>query len=255
MNGEDRLYRSHGHCLHEIFSIRLIGTIPRIPDIVVFPKSHDEVVTIVSLANEHKVVIIPFGGGTSVSGGLECPPEETRMIVSLDTSRMNKILWIDPENMIAHAEAGIIGQDLERELGKHGLCTGHEPDSFEFSSLGGWVATRASGMKKNIYGNIEDIIVLVKMVTPIGVVEKNCRVPRMSSGPDIHHFILGSEGTLGVITEVSLRVRSLPVCKKYNSIIFHDFENGFRFMREVARKKLKPASIRLLDNKQFAFGK
>ncbi|XP_054168040.1 alkyldihydroxyacetonephosphate synthase, peroxisomal-like [Oppia nitens] len=252
-DASDRLFRSHGHTLHEIFTLRE-HKFKRVPDIVVWPKCHDEVVILVKLASDHNVVIIPFGGGTSVSGALECPENENRMIISLDTSQMNKILWVDHHNLTAHIESGIIGQDLERELAKLGLCTGHEPDSYEFSSLGGWVATRASGMKKNIYGNIEDMLVHVKMVTSKGTVQRNCQVPRISSGPDIHHFILGSEGTLGVITEVTLKVRPIPECQKYGSIVFPNFEVGVQFMREIARRQLKPASIRLMDNEQFIFG-
>lgn len=253
LNSQDRLFRAHGHTMKEIFILRE-GRFPRIPDIVLWPKCHDDVVGIVELATKHGVVIIPFGGGTSVSGAVECPPQETRMIVSLDTSQMNRILWINKVNGTALVEAGIIGQDLERDLAKEGLCTGHEPDSYEFSSLGGWVATRASGMKKNIYGNIEDMLVHVKMVTPKGQVQKNCQVPRISSGPDIHQFILGSEGTLGVITEVIIRVRPIPSCVKYGSIVFPSFAPGVACLKEVARQQLKPASIRLMDNEQFLFG-
>ncbi len=252
-DASDRLFRSHGHTLHEIFTLRA-DKFSRVPDLVVWPKCHEEVVALVKLATDHNVAIIPFGGGTSVSGALQCPENETRMILSLDTSQMNRILWIDHQNLTAHIEAGIFGQDLERELAKHSLCTGHEPDSYEFSSLGGWVATRASGMKKNIYGNIEDLLVHVKMVTTKGTVERNCQVPRISSGPDIHHFILGSEGTLGVITEVTLKVRPIPECQKYGSIIFPSFEPGVQFMREIAKQQLKPASVRLMDNEQFIFG-
>ncbi|RWS10319.1 alkyldihydroxyacetonephosphate synthase: peroxisomal-like isoform X1 [Dinothrombium tinctorium] len=252
-DGNDRLFRAHGHTLQEVFTLRQ-GRFERIPDIVIWPKCHDDVVKIVDLASKHNVVIIPFGGGTSVTGALECPPNELRMIVSLDTSQMNNILWIDHQNLTAKIEAGIIGQDLERQLAKYNLCTGHEPDSFEFSSLGGWIATKASGMKKNVYGNIEDLVVHLKMVTVKGVVERNCQVPRLSTGPDIHHFIIGSEGTLGVITEAIIKVRPIPECKKYGSLVFPCFEDGFKFMREVAMKRLKPASVRLMDNEQFIFG-
>lgn len=250
---QDRLFRAHGHTLHEIFVLRE-GMFNRIPDLVVWPQCHDDVVKITALCCEHNVVIIPFGGGTSVSGALECPAEERRMIVSLDTSQMNKILWIDEKNLTAHCESGIIGQDLERRLAEKGFCTGHEPDSMEFSSLGGWVATRASGMKKNIYGNIEDIVVHIKFVTPKGVMEKSCQVPRLSSGPDIHHFILGSEGTLGVVTEVTIKIRPLPPCRKYGSIVFPEFLNGVNCLREIAKQRCAPASIRLMDNQQFQFG-
>ncbi|KAI5621104.1 alkyldihydroxyacetonephosphate synthase, peroxisomal, partial [Silurus asotus] len=236
-NPEDRVFRSHGHCLHEIFALRE-GRIGRIPDMVVWPSCHDDVVKIVELASKHNVCLIPYGGGTSVSSALECPPEETRSIVSIDTSQMNRILWIDEKNLTAHVEAGIIGQDLERQLNESGYCTGHEPDSMEFSTLGGWVATRASGMKKNIYGNIEDLVVHIKMATPRGVIEKSCQGPRMSTGPDIHHFILGSEGTLGVVTEVTMKIRPIPEYQKYGSIVFPNFQQGVACLREVAKQCL-----------------
>ncbi|XP_073162076.1 alkyldihydroxyacetonephosphate synthase, peroxisomal isoform X10 [Lepidochelys kempii] len=250
---EDRVFRAHGHCLHEIFVLRE-GMFKRIPDIVVWPGCHDDVVKIVELACKHNLCIIPFGGGTSVSSALECPADERRTIVSLDTSQMNRILWIDEKNLTAHIEAGIIGQDLERQLGESGYCTGHEPDSMEFSSLGGWVATRASGMKKNIYGNIEDLVVHIKMVTPRGIIEKSCQVPRMSTGPDIHHFIMGSEGTLGVVTEVTIKIRPIPEYQKYGSVVFPNFERGVACLREIAKQRCAPASIRLVDNAQFQFG-
>jgi alkyldihydroxyacetonephosphate synthase len=124
----------------------------------------------------------------------------------------------------------------------------------EFSSLGGWVATRASGMKKNVYGNIEDLVVHVTMITAKGTIEKSCLGPRQSTGPDIHHFIMGSEGILGIITEVTMKIRPLPACKKYGSIVFPDFESGVACLREIARLRSAPASIRLLDNEQFLFG-
>ncbi|XP_055727497.1 alkyldihydroxyacetonephosphate synthase, peroxisomal-like isoform X7 [Salvelinus fontinalis] len=250
----DRVFRAHGHCLHEIFALREGKTFERVPDMVVWPNCHNDVVKIVALACKHNVCLIPYGGGTSVTSALECPPEETRCIVSLDTSQMNRILWIDEKNLVAHVEAGIIGQDLERLLNERGYCTGHEPDSMEFSSLGGWVATRASGMKKNVYGNIEDLVIHIKAVTPRGVMEKSCQGPRMSTGPDIHHFILGSEGTLGVVTEVTMKIRPIPEYQKYGSVVFPNFEAGVACLREVAKQRCAPASIRLMDNKQFHFG-
>jgi hypothetical protein len=176
----------------------------RVPDLVVWPGCHENVEAIVALANELNVVVIPFGGGTSVSGALTCPSNETRMIVSLDMHEMNKIKWIDNENMLVCMEAGIVGQDLKRRLEAQGLTIGHEPDSLEFSSLGGWIATRASGMKKNTYGNIEDMLVRVKLVTAVGTVDRSVEVPRLSMGPDVQQLVLGPEGTLGVITEAVL---------------------------------------------------
>jgi alkyldihydroxyacetonephosphate synthase len=251
--GADRLLRGHGHTCHELFALRM-GKIGRIPDLVVWPGSHEHIVKIVEAAAKHDICLIPFGGGTNVSGALECPPEERRPIASVDTSEMDRILWLDEENLTAHVQCGVIGQDLERLLAERGYTCGHEPDSLEFSSVGGWVATRSSGMKKNVYGNIEDIVLRLRMVTPRGVVERGYLGPRNSMGPDIQHFILGSEGTLGFITEVTLRVRPLPEVRRYGSIVFHRFELGVQFMREVARQRCAPASIRLMDNEQFQLG-
>ncbi|RNA36909.1 alkyldihydroxyacetonephosphate peroxisomal isoform X1 [Brachionus plicatilis] len=252
-DAHDRLFRAHGHTMDELFILRY-GKFERIPDIVVWPESQEQVEQIVSLASENNCAVIPYGGGTSVTWALLCPKNENRMIISLDTCMLNKILWIDENNLTARIQSGINGQELERQLGEKGYCTGHEPDSMEFSTLGGWVATRASGMKKNQYGNIEDLLVHLTIVTPKGTLSKNCLVPRISNGPDIHHFVLGSEGTLGVIVDATLKIRPLPKCRKYGSVAFPTFEDGVKFMREVARLKCAPASIRLLDNEQFSFG-
>lgn len=249
----DRLCRAHGHTVHEAF-ILWSRDFERFPDIVLWPKSTAEVATIVRMAVKHNVVIIPFGGGTSVTGGLQCPTHESRMIVSLDTSLMNSCLKLDQSNLTATFGAGITGKELEQYLSPFGLTVGHEPDSYEFSTLGGWVATRASGMKKNLYGNIEDLVINTKLVTARGIVERSCNVPRLSCGPDVQQMVLGSEGTLGVITEVTIKLRPQPDCRKYGSIIMPDFEKGILFMREVARRQLKPASVRLVDNEQFIFG-
>lgn len=178
-------------------------------------------------------------------------PKEKRMIISLDMSRMNRIKWVDKINMQACIEAGILGQDLERELKNYGVVLGHEPDSVEFSTLGGWISTRASGMKKNAYGNIEDIVQNIRLVTSKGTYQKNSEWPRTSNGPDLNHLVLGHEGNFGVVTEAVLRVRPIPEIKEYSSIVFHDFEVGIKFMDEVARSRNWPASIRVVDNQQF----
>ncbi|XP_072931713.1 alkylglycerone-phosphate synthase [Epargyreus clarus] len=253
VEGIDRLIRAHGQTLKDMSRLRS-NTFPRIPDAVIWPESHEQVVDIVKCASTHTFVIIPFGGGTSVSEAVTCPANESRPIVALDTSGMNSILWIDKEQLLARIQAGIVGQDLEREMRARGFTVGHEPDSYEFSTLGGWVATRASGMKKNTYGNIEDLVVQTKVVTPIGVIEKSCRVPRISCGPEWEHVVMGSEGCLGVVTEVTLKIRPLPAVVRYGSLVFPDWTSGFYFEREVARQRLQPSSIRLMDNEQFRLG-
>eukprot|EP01104_Vermistella_antarctica_P009232 TRINITY_DN235_c3_g1_i1.p1 TRINITY_DN235_c3_g1~~TRINITY_DN235_c3_g1_i1.p1 ORF type:complete len:529 (-),score=142.43 TRINITY_DN235_c3_g1_i1:146-1732(-) len=250
---QDRLNHAHGHTCAEIYTLRY-GQFQRFPDVVVWPGCHDHVEVIVAAAQRHNVCIIPFGGGTSVTEALLCPAGEKRMIVSLDMHDMNAIKWIDEESMLMRVEAGVVGMDLESRLAPMGLCLGHEPDSYEFSTMGGWIATRASGMKKNVYGNIEDMVVSIALVTTQGTLEKGCQVPRMSCGPDLHHVILGSEGTLGVITEATVRLRPIAEKKTFGSIVFPDFEGGVAAMHEIAMKRTAPASIRLVDNKQFKFG-
>ena len=135
LDGEDRLIRSHGQTINEIYDLRY-GNIKRIPDIILWPTSHGDVVKIVQLAYDNNVVLIVYGGGTSVSGAIHCPQEEERSIAVLDTSQMNKLLWLNKENLTACFEAGVVGQDLERVLNENDLTLGHEPDSIELSTLG-----------------------------------------------------------------------------------------------------------------------
>jgi len=250
---KDRVNHGHGHTCDDIYKLRY-GSFERVPDAVIWPDQHSQVEFIVAAANRHNVVLIPYGGGTSVSSALECPPNEKRMIISVDMHEMNRIKWIDHEARMACIEAGIIGKDLDAKLQRLGMCIGHEPDSGEFSSLGGWIATRASGMKKNVYGNIEDILISCKMVTAQGTMEKSCSVPRISTGPDVNQLVLGSEGTLGIITEAIMKIKKLPESKVYGSIVFPDFETGVACLHEIARQRCAPASIRLVDNEQFKFG-
>eukprot|EP01095_Lingulamoeba_sp_RSL-Kostka_P002218 TRINITY_DN13097_c0_g1_i1.p1 TRINITY_DN13097_c0_g1~~TRINITY_DN13097_c0_g1_i1.p1 ORF type:complete len:634 (+),score=276.85 TRINITY_DN13097_c0_g1_i1:60-1961(+) len=244
---------AHGHTAQEIYILQF-GKFERVPDVVVWPGNHEQVQYIIDQANKYNVVIIPFGGGTSVTQAVLCPTNEKRMIVSLDMKMMNHIKWVDRESLLACVEGGMIGKELEARLGMMGLCFGHEPDSHEFSTLGGWVATRASGMKKNTFGNIEDLVIHIKMATSIGTVEKNCAVPRISTGPDIHEMMLGSEGIFGVVTEVTIKLQPIPAHRSYGAIAFKDFESGVAFMREIALKRLQPSSIRLMDNQQFQLG-
>ena len=175
---EERLFHAHGHTTRELYDLRTGKGFPRTPDAVVYPSSHENVETIMAAAVLHDACIIPFGGGTSVTGALLCPDTEKRMIISVDMRRMNRIKWVDRESMLCCIEAGAAGQELDKALAARGLRLGHEPDSGEFSTVGGWVATRASGMKKSVYGNIEDMLINVKVVTPIGVLDRPGNAPR-----------------------------------------------------------------------------
>lgn len=162
------------------------------------------------LANKHNVMIVPYGGGTNVAQDLQIPKEEKRMVISCDMTRMKAILWIDKKNGMACIQAGVKGEEMELELKKHGVVCGHEPDSMEFSTLGGWISTRASGMKKNTYGNIEDIVLNMTLVTSKGTYKKLYSNPRISNGPDLNHLVMGSEGNYGIITDATVKIKPEP---------------------------------------------
>lgn len=247
-----RLRRGHGHHLEEIYHL-LYGRLERIPDLVVWPESDEHVSAVLAVARESRAVVIPYGGGTSVSLALACP-EGSAPIISLDLGRMNRMLWIDPVTRTACIEAGAVGRHIEQTLHQHGFTLGHEPDSVEFSTLGGWIATNASGMKKNRYGNIEDVVLDVTLVGEDGVVAQKITVPRASHGVDVRRLAFGSEGMLGVITRAIVKIHRLPEVTRYGSLVFPDWARGLAFLSELSEWQTLPASVRLVDNLQFRFG-
>ena len=248
-----RLRHAHGHTQEEMWAVKY-GRLERVPDLVARPGSEEQVRELVALAERHGVCLIPYGGGTNVSLALACPPDEPRPIVSVETRRMRRVLWIDAENRTACIEAGANGREIAEVLGRHGFTLGHEPDSYEFSTLGGWIATEASGMKKNRYGNIEDLVLSVTAVTPRGVLRRERSWARESVGGDPGRWLLGSEGRLGLVTSAVVKIFPLPEAQSYGSVLFRSFEDGFAFLREVQSSGAVPASIRLMDNLQFQFG-
>jgi alkyldihydroxyacetonephosphate synthase len=251
--GEVRLRHGHGHTQEEMYSIKY-AVLGRIPDLVVYPGTETQVNSLVEAAKTHNVALIPYGGGTNVTDALRCHSHEQRMIVSVDMRRLNRILWIDRGNMMACIQAGAVGRHIMTGLKKYGVTMGHEPDSVEFSTLGGWIATNASGMKKNRYGNIEDLVLDVTVATAAGMLQRSNVSPRESTGLDLRRLMFGSEGTLGIITSAVVKIFPLPEAQKYGSVLFPSFEDGFKFMYEMAREATPPASVRLVDNLQFQFG-
>ena len=248
-----RLRHGHGHTVSEINAVRTNG-FDRVPDYVVYPASEDEVTAIVRAAVHNGVVLMPFGGGTNVTEALRCLPYEERPIVSVDMTRLDRIEWIDPVNRMAKIQAGAAGRLIQEQLAQHGFTMGHEPDSVEFSTLGGWIATNASGMKKNRYGNIEDILLDVTVVSALGKLERNQVVPRESIGLDPKLWVIGSEGSLGIITSAVVKLFPVPQERRYGSVVFKKFESGLAFMYDLAQMDSYPASVRLVDNLQFQFG-
>lgn len=254
-DAESRLMHSHGHSLQEIFRLRY-GTFNRVVDLVIYPDSHEHVEQIVKIALRHKehICLIPYGGGTTVTQTLLCPENETRCIVSIDTHEMNRIVWVDKENNTACIQAGCNGVQIHDQLKERGVTLGHEPDSWEFSTMGGWVATRASGMKKNQYGNIEEILLHAKVVTPQGTIDAAGSYGRKSHGPNVIEMILGSEGCFGIVTECIVKVHPFPKVKRYGAIVFPNFQSGVACFKEVYESGLRPAALRLVDNMNFRMG-
>lgn len=248
-----RLRHGHGHTVSEISAIRTTG-FPRVPDYVVYPADEAQITALVEAAAQTGVVLMPYGGGTNVTQALRCLPREERPIISVDMARLNRIEWIDPVNRMAKIQAGAVGRIIQAQLADYGYSMGHEPDSVELSTLGGWIATNASGMKKNRYGNIEDIVLDVTVVGAAGKLERTHVAPRESIGLDPKLWVMGSEGSLGIVTSAVVKLFPLPESQHYDSLIFRTFEDGLAFMYDVAQSDKQPASVRLVDNLQFQFG-
>ncbi len=248
-----RLVHSHGQTSsHELYLV-LYENLERIADLVVWPESTEDVQGIIELATRWNVCLVPYGGGTNVSNALMLPANEDRKIVSVDMRRMNQVLSIDPQNLTARVQAGITGAGLEEALQAQGYVAGHEPDSMELSTLGGWISTNASGMKKNRYGNIEEIVEKITLITPQGEISHLDAGPRRSAGIQPRNLTFGSEGNLGIITEATLHIHPAPEETRYGSYVFPDFEHGVDFLFALRRTGMVPASVRLVDNLQFRF--
>ncbi len=253
-NDRVRLLHSHGQTsADEVFRV-VYHRLERVVDMVFYCESEQDAVRIIELAKQHGVCLVPFGGGTSVSCALKLPENDRRMMVAVNMRRMNRVEWTDSENLRACVQAGITGLELEQALEEEGFVCGHEPDSMELSTLGGWVATNASGMKKNRYGNIEQIVEKITMVTPEGVLEPTIPTPRASIGMQPQNLLFGSEGNVGLITKAIIKIHPAPEVREYESLIFPNMELGLEFLHQLSRTAFVPASIRLVDNVQFRFG-
>jgi alkyldihydroxyacetonephosphate synthase len=247
----DRMVHTYGKSARDLLRIRA-GDIPRAPDVVVYPGNEAEVQLIVDRAVAADAVIIPYGGGTSFSGSLSVPEDETRPVISLDLGRLNQLIDIDEESGLARIQAGAPGPDLEEQLGARGWVLGHYPDSFTHSTLGGWVATRSSGMQSDKYGDISDIARGMRVVMPGKVLEVR-PIPATSTGPSVREMVLGSEGRLGVITEVTVQVRRIPEVRVILGYLFPSWEAGLAAMLEISTSDAHPSTTRVSDAKETAF--
>ena len=216
-------------------------------DAVAFPHDEAELTRVLEWCDKERIVATPYGGGSSVVGGVEPPADDNwRGSVSIDLTRLDRVLEVDRASRAARIQGGVLGPSLEDQLRPHNYTLRHYPQSFEFSTLGGWIATRSGGHFATLYTHIDDFVESVRVLTPTGIVESR-RLPGSGAGPSPDRMFIGSEGILGVITEAWMRLQDRPKFRAGASVAFPDFIAGANAVRAVAQAGLYPANCRLLD--------
>jgi alkyldihydroxyacetonephosphate synthase len=242
----ERITHALGKSLPDLLRLRR-GEIGALPEVVVYPPDENGVAAVLRIAREGQLAVVTFGGGTSVVGGVEAraAPGQSGVLV-LDTTRLDALIAIDPSSATATFQAGIDGPALEAELVARGRTLGHFPQSFEHSTLGGWIATRSSGQFSNAYGGIEELVVSMRVITPEGAL-RTVSVPRSAAGPDLNALLVGSEGTLGVIVEATLRTSPLPLVHDERGMLFRSFPESLAAVREVVQHGIPLSLLRASD--------
>jgi len=246
----DRVRHARGQSLPDWIALRS-GRLPAFPDGVAYPTTDDDVRTLLSYAGAVGARVIPYGGGTSVVGHINALPDGRRSqahierpILTVDLGRLNRLRHFDATSRLATFGAGIMGPDLEAQLRARGCTLGHFPQSFELSTLGGWIVTRSSGQQSLGYGRIEQLFAGGGLETPAGRLE--CPpFPASAAGPDLREVVLGSEGRLGILTEATVRVSALPEQEAFHAVFFPDFEQGCQAVREILQARVPLSMARL----------
>jgi alkyldihydroxyacetonephosphate synthase len=219
------------------------------PDVVVTPGTHAEVLAVLEACSRYHLAVVPFGGGTGVVGGVTPEAGRNRAVVSLDLRRMDALSQVDTESLTVWAEPGLRGPEAERLLAQQGLTLGHHPQSWEHATLGGYAATRSAGQASTGYGRFDDLVLAVRVATPAGTIQVG-RGPASAAGPDLRGLLLGSEGTLGVITGMRLRVRRTPQVVVDEGWSFKTFADGVKALRRLTQAGLAPDVARLSDTEE-----
>lgn len=230
---------------------RRAGDAAAAPDAVVLPGSHDDVLAVLRLCADLRVAVVPFGGGTSVVGGVEPVRDGFDAVVALDLRRMSSLVEVDERSLTARLHPGLTGPESERRLNESGVTLGHFPQSFEYASIGGFAATRSAGQASSGYGRFDDLVVALRIATPEGEIELG-RAPASAAGPDLRQLFLGSEGVLGVITEVTVRVHPAPQTRVDEAWSFDDFTAGAEAVRRLAQAGALATVTRLSDEAETA---
>ncbi|WP_331683558.1 FAD-binding oxidoreductase [Mycobacterium sp.] len=241
----DRLLHAGGKSTLDLLRRKDTGT-QDAPDAVLLPGDDDDVAAILGHCSQRGIAVVPFGGGTSVVGGLDPIRGQFNAVVSLDLRRFDRLHALDEVSGMAELGAGVTGPQAERLLGEHGFSLGHFPQSFEFATLGGFAATRSSGQDSAGYGRFDDMIRGLHVITPAGVLKLG-RAPASAAGPDLRELLIGSEGLFGVITRVRLRVHRIPEASIYEAWSFPDFATGAAALRAATQTGTGPTVIRLSD--------
>jgi alkyldihydroxyacetonephosphate synthase len=250
LDDDVRRLRTRGKSTPDLLRARA-GDLSDAPDVVVRPGDHDDVVAVLAFAVEHHLAVVPFGGGTCVTGGLAARRDGFAGLLSLDLVRMKRLLALDPVSMTATLEPGLRGPEAEALLAGHGLTLGHFPQSFEHASIGGFAATRSSGQSSAGYGRFDAMVVGLTAATPSGELALGSS-PANAAGPDLRQLLLGSEGAFGVITSVTVRVRRAPETTRYDGWRWPSFADGATAMRTLAQSGLMPTVLRLSDESETA---
>jgi alkyldihydroxyacetonephosphate synthase len=250
IDDKTRRLRTRGKSTPDLLRARS-GDLSDAPDAVVRPADHEQVAAVVAFAVEHRLAVVPFGGGTSVTGGLVARRQGFGGVLSLDLVRMKRLLAVDHTSMTATLEPGLRGPEAEALLAAEGLTLGHYPQSWEYASIGGFAATRSSGQSSAGYGRFDSLVVGLRVATPRGSLDLGT-APANAAGPDLRQLFLGSEGAFGVITAVTVRVRALPAIKVYEGWQWPSFVDGAAAMRILAQAGLLPTVLRLSDESETA---
>ncbi|MEV0679796.1 FAD-binding oxidoreductase [Actinosynnema sp. NPDC050436] len=242
---DSRLGRAGGLSYVDILEQRGEGALA-VPDAVVLPASPDQVVDVLRACVEHDVAVVPFGGGTSVVGGVAALRGDKAAVIALDLARLDALVSVDPVSRVAVLQAGVTAPEADRLLAPHGFTLGHVPQSYERATVGGFAATRSAGQASAGYGRFEDLVEGVRLAAPVGEWRLGV-APASAAGPDLKQLVIGSEGAFGVITEVALRVRPRPVVERYEGFVVDGWARGADVVRSLAQRRVLADVTRLSD--------
>ena len=248
----ERLFHSYGRSVHDIAKMIHRRDFSNPPDAVAYVRDETDVAEVLDWCGSNNLAAIPFGGGSSVVGGVNPPAEGFVGAITIDMTRMNKVLEIDETSQAARIQAGVLGPDLERQLKPSGLTLRFFLQAWEFSSLGGWIATRAAGHYATVYSQIDDHVESLRVVTPAGLIASR-RLPTSGAGPNPDRLFLGSEGALGIITEAWVRLHRRPTIRLSTTVNFRDYEKACDAVRAITQAGLYPANARLLEREEAKF--